>query len=61
MDFNRWKLFYLALRLIHEFNDSVLSVILLSQSSNLNTNINNNNNIHETILYLLNIKCQALF
>lgn len=61
MDFNRWKLFYLALRLIHEFNDSVLSVILLSQSSSLNTNINNNNNIHETILYLLNIKCQALF
>lgn len=61
MDFNRWKLFYLALRLVHEFNDSELSIILLSQSTNLNSNSNNNNNIHEIILYILNSKCQALF
>lgn len=51
MDFNRWKLFYLALRLVNEFNGSELSIILLSQSSNLNTNSNNNNNTHETIIY----------
>ena len=45
MDVNRWKLFCLALRLVHEFKDSELrSIIVLSQSSNLKDNSNNNNN-----------------